>query len=99
MDDISSPADLATALRELRRARSLTQAQLAAAASVSRTRISEIESGEAANIEVQTLMRMLRALGASLAIQPGGRPNLNQILRDRERSGVSHLVSDPAKPG
>lgn len=85
MDDISTLDELAHALREYRRVKSLTQAELATAAGVSRTRISEIESGRANNFEVQTLLRMIRALGATLALQPEGRPTLNQILREREQ--------------
>lgn len=89
MDDISSLDGFAAALRAFRRERGLTQAQLAAAAGVSRTRISEIESGTAANFEVQTLLRLIRALGATLALQPEGRPTLNQILRQREQERTS----------
>lgn len=97
MDDISSLDDLATALRAFRREQRLTQAELAAAAGVSRTRISEIESGHAANFEVQTLLRMIRALGATLALQPEGRPTLNQILREREHERTLEPPSTPTR--
>lgn len=86
MDDISDTAALGPMLRELRRSARLTQAQLATAAGLSRQHLIGIERGQALNIELPTLIKLLDALGVQLTIRRKGRPTLNDILRDRQRA-------------
>lgn len=64
---VTSCGRLGQAIRAARRARGMTQAQLSAAADVSRPQISTIESG-LANPGMATVMRLLRALDCSLTV-------------------------------
>lgn len=85
MSDISEIDNVAPLIRQLRKDAGLTQAQLATAAGLSRQRVVGIETGQAANIELITLIRILEALGAQLTIRRSGRRNLNEILRDNRQ--------------
>ena len=66
---VTSCGRLGQALRAARRAKGMTQADLSAAAGVSRPQISTIESG-LANPGMTTVMRLLRALDCSLTVVP-----------------------------
>ena len=66
---ITSCGRLGQAIRTARRARGITQAELSAAAGVSRPQISTIESG-LSNPGMATVMRLLRALDCSLTVVP-----------------------------
>ncbi len=85
MDDINDIDSLAPLLRNLRKNAGLTQAQVAQAAGLSRQRLVGIESGQAANIELNTLIKLLDALGAQLSVRRRGRRTLNEILHDNRR--------------
>lgn len=86
MDDISDMLALGPTLRALRKNAGLTQAQLASAAGLSRQHLIGIERGQALNIELPTLIKLLDALGAQLTIRHKGRRTLNEILRDRQHA-------------
>ena len=60
---------LGSAIRRLRTARGLTQAELAAAAGVSRQWVVAVESGAKHGLEVGRLMQLLDALDASLMVR------------------------------
>lgn len=60
---------LGTAVRTLRLRRGLSQAQLAAAAQVSRQWVIALEGGQTEGMEVGRLMRVLDALDASLTVR------------------------------
>ena len=63
-------------LREARRARDLTQKQLAGKMGVSQKRVSIIESGDVDHVLVSTLRKYLKGIGGSLSIPanlPDGR--------------------------
>lgn len=78
--------NLGGTLRELRRQRQLTQEAAATAAAMSRSRLAAIESGQAANLELATLQKLLNVYEAELHIEPRTpRRTLNQILRDQEK--------------
>lgn len=85
MDDIKDIDSLGPLLRALRKSAGLTQAQVAQAAGLSRQRLVGIESGQAANIELNTLIKLLDALGAQLSVRRQGRRTLNEILRDNRQ--------------
>lgn len=65
---------MGTAVRALRLNRKMTQADLAAAADVSRVWISNLERGTTEGLELGRLMRVLDALDASLAVIDHGAP-------------------------
>lgn len=60
--------DMGEAIRKERKARKLTQAELAKRASLTRQTIINLESGEDANII--SIFRALRAMGCCFEIQP-----------------------------
>lgn len=60
---------LGVAVKALRRERGLTQAELAAAAEVSRRWVSEVEGGLRESVELARLLRVLDVLDASLMIR------------------------------
>ena len=71
MYPISTPAQLKTYLRSLRKSRGLTQAQLGEMLGVSTARVSEIERdpGQVAFAQVHHILQLL---GARLVIEPRG---------------------------
>lgn len=82
-------ADLGQRLAALRLSRNLSQAALAAEAGVSRRTITRMEHG--AGISLDTLIRVMRALGAAEHLQallpdPQIRPVERVRLRGRQRS-------------
>ena len=66
---ISSCGRLGQAIRAARRARGMTQAELAKSARVSRSQISAIESS-LANPGMAIVMRLLRSLDCTLSLEP-----------------------------
>lgn len=77
-------SDLAETLKAARKAASLSQAEAAKRASLSRQTISGIER-HAAGVEISTLIRLLRVYGYELRVEKATpRPSLNRILRERE---------------
>ena len=59
---------LGKGVRQLRSARSLTQGEVAVRARVSRTWLSQLESGTRLNAELAAVMRVLEVLGARLTL-------------------------------
>lgn len=55
-------------LREARKSQSLSQKQLARKMGVSQKRVSVIESGDIAHVEVNTLKRYMRGIGGELSV-------------------------------
>ncbi|MCX7258250.1 MAG: helix-turn-helix transcriptional regulator [Polaromonas sp.] len=72
---IDTPAALGQAARAARKALGLTQPQLALAAGVGVRFIVELEAGKP-TLRLETLLRVLHALGGSLAVN--GLPNSGQ---------------------
>jgi transcriptional regulator with XRE-family HTH domain len=64
---VRTGADLGAALAEARRARSLTQQQLAESANLDRTYLAKIEAGTSVQMLDRTL-RLLRRLGAEVTV-------------------------------
>ncbi|WP_425955805.1 helix-turn-helix domain-containing protein [Xylanimonas sp. McL0601] len=60
---------LGAAVKGLRRARGMTQAEAAAAAGVSRQWVIALEAGKTSGLEIGLLMRLLDALNASLLVR------------------------------
>lgn len=80
---LAFPAQLSLHLRSLRKARGLTQAQLAARMGVAQSRISAIEK-DATTLTTEQLFRWLTALGASVVLRTDDAP--------------PHAVAEPVGP-
>jgi HTH-type transcriptional regulator/antitoxin HipB len=82
---IASARDLGLVVRQARQDRGQTQAELAAAAGVSRRWLSDLEAGKA-TAEIGLILRTLDALGVGLdavSVQPGpGELDLDALLDD-----------------
>lgn len=76
--------DIATEIKNTRRANGFTQLQLARRARVSRARIAALETGKLPEIGFKTLQRLLQALGLDLRITTMGqrRPTLDELLAE-----------------
>jgi transcriptional regulator with XRE-family HTH domain len=84
---IENTESAGTALRQQRETLGLTQAQLAAAAGLTRARLSLIEHGKT-NVSLAGYLRLAQALGMQLTMEPAtGRPTLMQLRRNAEGSG------------
>lgn len=66
---ISNPDDLGNYVREARRAASMTQAELAVRARVSRRWLTDLEAGKA-TAEVGLVFRVVAALGLLIDVRP-----------------------------
>jgi len=64
--------DIGRDIRAARRLRRMSQQELAKSLGMSRTTISQIESGTVREIGVRKLMRILDSLGLELRIRPAG---------------------------
>ncbi|HET8680382.1 MAG TPA: helix-turn-helix transcriptional regulator [Micromonosporaceae bacterium] len=91
---IASARDLALYVRDRRRDLGMTQADLAAAAEVSRRWLSALEAGKP-TAEIGLVLRTLHALGLVLDAQPAGPGpagiDLDDLLR---RLGSNHHRAD-----
>lgn len=73
-------------IRNNRKLRKVTQAGLAKAVGMSRTTISQIESGTVQEIGVRKLLRILDFLGLELRVRTVGQPpTLEELQEERER--------------
>jgi len=71
-------------IRLARKARHITQAELAKALGMSRTTIGQIERGTVQDIGVRKLIRVLQFLGLEIRVRPAGRPPTLEELREEE---------------
>ena len=71
-------------IREARKSRKITQADVADAIGMSRTTIGQIENGTVQEIGVRKLIRVLEFLGLELRVRPAGRPPTLEELREEE---------------
>lgn len=73
-------------IRKNRKVRKITQAALASSLGMSRTTISQIESGTVQEIGVRKLMRVLDYLGLELRLRTAGHPpTLDELHEEQER--------------
>jgi transcriptional regulator with XRE-family HTH domain len=66
--------DLGIKIRQARKGKKLTQAQLANMAGISRKTLGQIETGTVPDIGIRKVMRMLEVLGLELSLRPAGAP-------------------------
>ena len=79
-----SLSDIAAEIKNARKARRLTQAQLAHKARVSRARIAALETEKLPEMGFKTIQRLLRALDLDLRIVPldQRRPTLDDLIAE-----------------
>lgn len=81
MNHIENIEEAGVAVRQNREASRMTQAELAAAAGLTRARLSLLERGRA-NLSLATFLRLAQALGMQLVMEPASeRPTLIQLRR------------------
>jgi transcriptional regulator with XRE-family HTH domain len=71
-------------IREERKKRQMTQAQLAAVLGMSRATISEIENGVVQDIGIRKILRILEILDLELKIRRAGMPPTLDELREED---------------
>lgn len=76
--------DIGKQIRQVRKSRKLSQADLAFALGMSRTTIGQIENGSVPEVGVRKLIRLLEYLGLELRVRPAGRPPTLEDLREEE---------------
>lgn len=76
--------DIGQHIRAARRLRRMSQQELAKSLGMSRTTISQIESGTVREIGVRKLMRILDSLGLELRIRPAGLPPTLEELQEEQ---------------
>lgn len=78
--------DIGNQIRNNRKHQKLTQAELAKALGMSRTTISQIESGIVQEIGVRKLLRLLEYLGLELRVRAVGLPpTLDELQEEQEQ--------------
>ena len=71
-------------VRQARKSRKHTQAELGKALRMSRSTIGQIEQGTVQDIGVRKLIRLLEYLGLEIRVRPAGRPPTLEELREEE---------------
>jgi transcriptional regulator with XRE-family HTH domain len=74
--------DIGKAIRTERKRRKITQRKMADALAMSRSTISQIESGTVQEIGVRKVIRILEYLGLELRVRPAGAPPTLDELRE-----------------
>lgn len=72
MDTMIDTKLLRTELTELRKSKHLTQAQVAERSGLSKSTVSNIESGEEKGVTLASIMKYVRAIDASLFVKSKG---------------------------
>ena len=86
---MSTLADVAVMLKEVRAEQGLTQAQLAARAGVSRPTLARMETLAKGDMSVSVLVRLLEAAGYDLkAVKAGHARTLEDILAEQRSGGI-----------
>jgi len=73
-------------IRNTRKKRKISQAELAKTLGMSRTTIGQMENGTVQEIGVRKLIRILEFLGLELRVRPAGQPPTLEELREEEVS-------------
>jgi transcriptional regulator with XRE-family HTH domain len=71
-------------IRQVRKSRKISQAEVAAALGMSRTTVGQIENGSVQEIGVRKLIRLLEFLRLELRVRPAGHPPTLEDLREEE---------------
>ena len=76
--------DIGEQIKQARKSRKVSQAELAKALGMSRTTIGQIENGSIQELGVRKLIRVLEFLGLELHVRPAGRPPTLEEIRKKE---------------
>jgi transcriptional regulator with XRE-family HTH domain len=71
-------------IREVRKSRKISQAELGKILGMSRTTIGQIENGTVQDIGVRKMLRLLDYLGLEMKVRPAGKPPTLEELRSAE---------------
>ncbi len=71
VQEVTSPAELGTAIRERRRSLGITQAELATTIDVNRKVVGQLENGKE-TVHVGIVLRAARAVGLVVGVEPRG---------------------------
>ncbi len=72
-------------IKEQRKRYKISQAELAQRTGISRTSLSQLESGTITDIGIRKVMRILEYLGLELTVRPAGAPpTLDELREERE---------------
>lgn len=72
-------------IKEQRKRYKISQAELARKTGISRTSLSQLESGTITDIGIRKVMRIFEYLGLELTVRPAGAPpTLDELREDRE---------------
>lgn len=84
--------ELGTRIRDQRKARKLSRDDLAASCHVHRNTIANLETGNAAGIQVNLLLRIMNAVGLDLRVSTlnAGRPTLEDVARENAEEEGSY---------
>jgi transcriptional regulator with XRE-family HTH domain len=76
---------IGSGLRQQRKRRGLTQAEVAKAARISRATLSLLENGLLSELGIKKVLRVAEILGLELALRPAGAaPTLEELQEQRE---------------
>ena len=76
--------DIGKQIKQARKNRKVSQAELAKSLGMSRTTIGQIENGSIQELGVRKLIRVLEFLGLELHVRPAGRPPTLEEIRKKE---------------
>lgn len=76
--------EIGSRIRQERKSRGITQAELGKILAMSRTTIGQIENGTVQDVGVRKLIRLLEFLGLEMRVRPAGRPPTLEELREEE---------------
>jgi len=85
-------------LRSLRLERNRTQQEVSAAVGLSRRALSALESGSAADVRLQTLLKLLRYYNSQLMVAPESPvPTLAELDFERQNTQLSSRLAQPER--
>ena len=77
--------EIGPSIRERRKQRGLTQAELAGRAGISRVTLSKLENGKLSGISLRTVLTTLDQLNLELAmVEPGALPTLEELVERKK---------------
>jgi transcriptional regulator with XRE-family HTH domain len=96
MTEITIPRQVGQVVRAARKARGMSQAQLALDARISRQLVNRLEMGEATNISLGRLLDVLDVLGCTMSIDWDGDESEHRLAGSPKQTASSSEVSEYA---